>query len=70
MSCRLAAPSKQALYAYEESIISAFQDVDNVTTQSQPFQSYLNLYKAMGGGWVEEAEKIVGNGISGNAAAK
>jgi outer membrane protein, multidrug efflux system len=31
-----------------------------VTTQSQLFQSYANLYKAMGGGWVEEAEGLVG----------
>jgi len=27
-----------------------------VATQSQLFQSYANLYKAMGGGWVEDAE--------------
>jgi outer membrane protein TolC len=37
-----------------------------VTTQFQLFQSYANLYKAMGGGWVEEAEKLVGNGAAGN----
>jgi outer membrane protein, multidrug efflux system len=104
-----------ALYIYEKSIISAFQDVENalidrtkfgqvreeqaknvealrrfrdladlryregatiylevanaeqslfnaelayVTTQAQLFQSYANLYKAMGGGWVEEAERL------------
>ena len=29
-----------------------------VATQSQLFQSYANLYKAMGGGWVEEAERL------------
>ena len=109
---------QQALYTYEKSIISAFQDVENalvdrtklgqvreeqaknvlalfrfrdlaalryregatiylevanaeqslfiaqlayVNTQSQLFQSYANLYKAMGGGWVEDAEKLVGN---------
>ena len=108
---------QQALYTYEKSIISAFQDVENalidrtkfgqireeqaknvealrrfrdlaalryregatiylevanaeqslfnaelayVTTQSQLFQSYANLYKAMGGGWVEEAERLAG----------
>jgi hypothetical protein len=28
-----------------------------VATQSQLFQSYANLYKAMGGGWVDDAEK-------------
>jgi multidrug efflux system outer membrane protein len=117
------AVQQQALYAYEKSIISAFQDVENalvdrtkfgqvreeqaknvlalfsfrdlavlrynegatiylevasaeqslflaqlayVTTQFQLFQSYANLYKAMGGGWVEEAEKLVGNGTAGN----
>jgi multidrug efflux system outer membrane protein len=106
---------RQALHAYEKSIISAFQDVENalidrtkfgqvreeqsknvealrrfrdladlryregatiylevanaeqslfnaelayVATQSQLFQSYANLYKAMGGGWVEEAERL------------
>jgi len=108
---------QQALYTYERSIISAFQDVDNalvdrakfgevreeqarevdalrrfrdladlryregatiylevataeqtlfnaelalVATQSQLFQSYANLYKAMGGGWVEDAERLAG----------
>jgi multidrug efflux system outer membrane protein len=106
---------RQALHAYEKSIISAFQDVENalidrtkfgqvreeqaknvealrrfrdladlryregatiylevanaeqslfnaelayVATQAQLFQSYSNLYKAMGGGWVEEAERL------------
>ena len=114
---RTEALQREALYTYEKSIISAFQDVDNalvdrakfarireeqarevealqrfrdlaalryregatiylevataeqalfnaellyVTTQSQLFQSYANLYKAMGGGWVEEAEKLAG----------
>jgi len=108
---------REALYTYEKSIISAFQDVENalvdrtkfgqvreeqaknvqalqrfrdladlryregvtiylevataeqslfnaqlayVTTQSQLFQAYANLYKAMGGGWVEEAEQLAG----------
>ena len=112
---RAEALQRQALYAYERSIISAFQDVDNalidrvkfaqvreeqtknvaalrrfrdladlryregatiylevanaeqslfvaqlayVATQSQLFQSYANLYKAMGGGWVDDAEKL------------
>ena len=31
-----------------------------VATQSQLFQSYANLYKAMGGGWVEDAERLAG----------
>jgi len=108
-----------ALHAYERSIISAFQDVENalidrtkfgrvreeqaknvealrrfrdladlryregatiylevanaeqsllnaelayVATQAQLFQSYANLYKAMGGGWIEEAEKLTAQG--------
>jgi len=118
---------RQALYTYEKSIISAFQDVENalidrtkfgqvreeqaknvealrrfrdladlryregatiylevanaeqslfnaqlayVATQSQLFQSYANLYKAMGGGWVEEAEELVGKSLAGNAEGK
>ncbi len=113
------AQQQQALYTYEKTIISAFQDVDNalvdrakfeqvreeeakqvdalrrfrdladlryregatiylevataeqqlfnaeltfVVTQSQLFQSYANLYKAMGGGWVEDAERLAGQG--------
>ncbi len=116
---------RQALYAYEKSIISAFQDVENalvdrtkfeqvreeqaknvvalaalprsgraalhakarrsisrspmpssrcstpqlayVTTQSQLFQSYANLYKAMGGGWVAAAEALVPGGVVQNS---
>jgi multidrug efflux system outer membrane protein len=111
------AQQQQALYTYEKSIISAFQDVENalidrtkfgqvreeqarevdalrsfrdladlryregatiylevataeqglfnaelayVATQAQLFQSYANLYKAMGGGWVEDAERVAG----------
>jgi multidrug efflux system outer membrane protein len=118
---------RQALYTYERSIISAFQDVENalidrtkfgqvreeqaknvealrrfrdladlryregatiylevanaeqslfnaqlayVATQSQLFQSYANLYKAMGGGWVEEAEGLIDKSIAGNAESK
>jgi multidrug efflux system outer membrane protein len=112
------AGQREALYAYERSIISAFQDVEDalvdrtkfaqvsseevqkvaalrrfrdladlryregvtiylevanaeqslfnaeleyVATQSQLFQSYANLYRAMGGGWVEAAERLVDN---------
>ena len=118
---------RQALYTYEKSIISAFQDVENalidrtkflqvreeqaknvlalfrfrdlavlrytegatiylevanaeqslfnaqlayVTTQSQLFQSYANLYKAMGGGWVEEAEGLASNKLEGDADSR
>src|SRR5438034_800966 len=110
---------RQALYTYEKSIISAFQDVENalidrtkfgqvreeqaknvealrrfrdladlryregatiylevanaeqslfnaqlayVATQAQLFQSYANLYKAIGGGWVAEAERLTSRG--------
>jgi outer membrane protein, multidrug efflux system len=109
---------RQALYSYQKSIISAFQDVEDalvdrtkfgqarveqaknvaalqrfrdlaalrykegatiylevssaeqsllnaqlslVGTQSQLFQSYANLYRAMGGGWVADAEKLASN---------
>ena len=38
-----------------------------VTTQAQLFQSYANLYKAMGGGWVEEAEGLASNKQGGDA---
>ena len=31
-----------------------------VGVQSNLFQSYANLYRAMGGGWVEQAEKLAG----------
>lgn len=112
------AVQRQALYAYERSIISAFQDVEDalvdrtkfaqvsseqarnvaalrrfrdlaelryregvtiylevasaeqsllnaelayVATQSQLFQSYANLYKAMGGGWIDETEQLIGS---------
>jgi multidrug efflux system outer membrane protein len=122
---RAEALQRQALYTYERSIISAFQDVDNalvdrlkygrireeqaknvlalfrfrdlaalrysegatiylevanaeqslfvaqlayVTTQFQLFQSYANLYRAMGGGWVEDAESLVG--ADGSAKAR
>src|SRR5499427_7624609 len=114
---RAEALQREALYTYEKSIISAFQDVENalidrtkfgevrdqqaknvdalqrfrdladlryregatiylevataeqslfnaqlayVATQSQLFQAYANLYKAMGGGWVQEAERLAG----------
>jgi multidrug efflux system outer membrane protein len=115
---------RQALYTYQKSIISAFQDVENalidrtkfgqirdkqtkdvaaltrfrdlaelryregatiylevanaeqslfnaqllyVATQSQLFQSYANLYKAMGGGWNAETEQLAGGRPTGGA---
>jgi multidrug efflux system outer membrane protein len=40
----------------EQSLFNA--ELAYVATQAQLFQSYANLYKAMGGGWVEEAERL------------
>ena len=41
----------------EQSLFNA--ELTYVSAQSQLFQSYANLYKAMGGGWVREAEALV-----------
>ncbi len=41
----------------EQSLFNA--QLAYVATQSQLFQSYASLYKAMGGGWVADAEKLV-----------
>jgi multidrug efflux system outer membrane protein len=49
----------------EQSLFNA--QLAYVATQSQLFQSYANLYKAMGGGWVEEAERLVGSTSGGDA---
>jgi multidrug efflux system outer membrane protein len=124
---RADAVQREALYTYEKTIISAFQDVENalvdrakfervrdeqarnvdalqrfrdladlryregaaiylevataeqslfnvqlayVTTQSQLFQSYANLYKALGGGWVREAEQLAGTSLRGDTDAQ
>ncbi|HWH42887.1 MAG TPA: efflux transporter outer membrane subunit [Usitatibacter sp.] len=40
----------------EQSLFNA--QLTYAATQSQLFQSYANLYKAMGGGWVSEAQKL------------
>ncbi len=40
----------------EEALFGA--QLSYVATQAQLFQSYANLYKAMGGGWIAEAEKL------------
>ena len=123
---RTEAVQREALYTYQKTIISAFQDAENalvdrakfeavrdeqarnvhalqrfrdladlryregatiylevataeealfnaqlayVTTQSQLFQSYANLYKALGGGWVEDAEQLAGASAGGNTNA-
>jgi outer membrane protein, multidrug efflux system len=41
-----------------------------VATQAQLFQSYANLYKAMGGGWVDQAEELVGKSLAGDQETK
>ncbi len=38
-------------------------------TQTQPFQSYANLYNAMGGGWVDAAKRLSGERTSNSAIA-
>ena len=40
----------------EQSLFNA--ELSYVATQAQLFQSYANLYRAMGGGWIEEAERL------------
>ena len=41
-----------------------------VATQAQLFQSYANLYKATGGGWVDQAEELVGKSLAGDQESK
>ena len=41
-----------------------------VVTQAQLFQSYANLYKAMGGGWIDQAEELVGKSLAGDQESK
>ena len=52
----------------EQSLFNA--QLAYVATQSQLFQSYANLYKAMGGGWVDDAEKFTGGGVAGNTISR
>jgi multidrug efflux system outer membrane protein len=44
----------------EQSLFNA--ELTYVAAQSQLFQSYANLYKTIGGGWVSEAEALISNG--------
>jgi multidrug efflux system outer membrane protein len=46
----------------EQSLFAA--QLAYVQTQAQLFQAYANLYKAMGGGWVDEAERLAGTGAA------
>jgi outer membrane protein, multidrug efflux system len=52
----------------EQSLFTA--QLAYVATQSLLFQSYANLYKAMGGGWVDDAEELVGHSLAGSAGSK
>lgn len=52
----------------EQSLLNA--ELTYVNAQSQLFQSYANLYKAMGGGWVGEAEVWVPNGVATNTVGQ
>jgi multidrug efflux system outer membrane protein len=48
----------------EQSLFNA--ELTYVNAQSQLFQSYANLYKAIGGGWIGDAEALVPNGVAAN----
>ena len=52
----------------EQSLFNA--ELAYVTAQSQLFQSYANLYKAIGGGWVWDAEGLVPNGVATNTVGQ
>jgi len=52
----------------EQSLFNA--QLAYVATQAQLFQSYANLYKAMGGGWVDQAEELVGKSLAGDQESK
>jgi len=52
----------------EQSLFNA--QLAYVATQSQLFQSYAKLYKAMGGGWVDQAEELVGKSLAGDQDSK
>jgi len=49
----------------EQSLFAA--QLAYVQTQAQLFQAYANLYKAMGGGWVDEAERLAGTGATASS---
>ena len=44
----------------EQSLFNA--QLTYVATQARLFQSYANLYKAMGGGWIADADKLAASG--------
>ena len=52
----------------EQSLFNA--QLAYAATQAQLFQSYANLYKAMGGGWVDQAEELVGKSLAGDQESK
>ena len=45
-------------------------ELNYAQTKATLFRSFVNLYKAMGGGWVTEADKITGVDISKSSATK
>ena len=51
----------------EQSLLNA--ELSYVAAQSQLFQSYANLYKTMGGGWVREAEALAPTGVASNSSS-
>jgi multidrug efflux system outer membrane protein len=46
----------------EQSLLNA--ELDYVTAEQQYFQSYANLYRAMGGGWIDQAEPLAPKGVA------
>ena len=52
----------------EQSLFNA--QLAYVATQALLFQSYANLYKATGGGWVDQAEELVGKSLAGDQESK
>lgn len=52
----------------EQSLLNA--QLAFVTAQSELFQSYANLYKAMGGGWVRNAEALVPRSVAANTGGQ
>jgi hypothetical protein len=65
---RLGTTEAEEISNAEQSLLNA--QLALVTAQSQYFQSYANLYKAMGGGWVGEAEALVPKGVADSTGSK
>lgn len=52
----------------EQSLFNA--ELAYVATQSQFFQAYANLYKAMGGGWIDAASALAPGGVARNTSGE